>query len=75
MRESFNHMSPGAGPVELVKLPEIGSRPRSTHSTAEGALLLALAETAAGVPFAGGFVRGSVGGYAAKTAEPDPILA
>ena len=40
-----------------------------------GALLLALAEAAAGVPFAGVFVRDSVGGFAANIVEPDPILA
>ena len=46
----------------------------ATHTTAEGALLLALggAEAAAGVPFAGVFVRDSVGGYAANVVEPDP---
>ena len=39
--------------------------------------LLALggAEAAAGVPFAGVFVRDSVGGCAANIVEPDPILA
>jgi hypothetical protein len=36
---------------------------------------LSLAEAAAGVPFTGGFVRGSVGGCAANIAEADPILA
>ena len=45
----------------------------STHTTAEGALLLALAEAAAGVPVAGGFFRDSVGGFATNIA--DPILA
>ena len=39
------------------------------------ALSLSLAEAAAGVPFAGGFVRGSVDGCAANIAEADPILA
>ena len=47
----------------------------STHTTAEGALLLALAEAAAGVPVAVGFFRDSVGGFAANIVEPDPILA
>ena len=47
----------------------------STHTPAEGALLLALAEAAAGVPVAGGFFRDSVGGFAANAVEPDPILA
>ena len=42
---------------------------------AEGALLLALAEAAAGVPVAGGFFRDSVGGFAANIVEPDPKLA
>ena len=59
-------LGPGGKPVP---------RTASSLSTRKGALLLALAEAAAGVPFAAGFVQGSVGGCAANIAEADPILA